>query len=146
MIAGGFSRGGLAIALAVCLSSCSASSGLDEWNDAKAATEIAGLLQSKGFNFGEQHFCSEWFEIEAPKILDVTLPGGSGMASGVMVEVKASTPIRAKESVVAGSRIAELCYGWPDGGWSAGQTSNYLHTFTFKRWRSGWHIVNAPGS
>lgn len=131
--------------LSIGLSGCGASNGLEGWNDEIAAAQIGKQLREKGFNLGEPHRCSEWFEVGEPKIIDVSYPGGSGVAVGLIVEAKARTPVRAKEAIGEGARIAEFCYGWPPGGYSAGQSSNYLHTFAFRRWRTGWQIMDQAG-
>lgn len=127
------------------MAACSSPNALEGWNDNTAAMQVNEQLRAKGFSMGEQHSCSEWFELSPSKVLDVSLPGGSGMVAGVVVEAEVTTPVRAKEAIMEGARLAEFCYGWPRGGWSAGQSSNYVHTFAFRRWRSGWKLVAESG-
>lgn len=130
------------------LTACSPGSGgttLSAQEEASIAQGVGQILSAKQYRpgvSGGTYFCSQYFTVGEPKVLDASLSGDTGKVR-VSVPVTALAPEDLGPLYAPSSRYqypVQYCYGYPSGGWSQGQTANSVYIASVQRWGSGWQL------
>jgi hypothetical protein len=126
--------------------------GLTASEAAQIGTEVQANLMTRQFSWqgpgwGEQHLCTEVFDVGQPKIVDASLGPQSGRIQ-VVVPITGQRPYSDRYNTdIRGWFPSRYCYGTtiPEKLWSVGLTVPVAFQYNVEHWQTGWRLSQNQG-